>query len=448
MRKRNGTAVKVLIADDDEIVREVLERSLSESGFDVRTAQDGDEAIRLLSPEVDVALFDLRMPGKSGFECLQYLSRLNPDSKAIIITASSDVSDVVRAMKEGAFDYLVKPLRAAEVTQLVKRLAELVRLRRENDDLRQAFTGNPSGISFIGQGTAASRIRRDIAKIAELDSTVLISGESGVGKGLVARLIHAFGPREAHPFVTVSCTALPRELIESELFGHEKGSFTGAHERRAGRLEVADEGTVFLDEIGDMTLDLQPKLLHFLQERSFHRLGGTRPIDIDVRVISATHQDLRTLCLERRFREDLYFRLNVLPLYVPPLRERREDIPLLADYILGNLASRRRHPGWVLDDEALEALLRYGWPGNVRELENVLERTTAFSESSRLGRKDLPPEVRGGEGRSVSVSLAGIRLKELERIAIRQTLEMCQGNKAAAARALGISEKTIYNKLK
>ena len=449
-RGNQPTRARVLVADDDEIVRESLRNALEDAGFEIVEARDGNEAIQLLSEEVSVALFDLRMPGRGGLDCLKFASKKFPDLTSLVITGSAQLSDAISAMKSGAVDYLTKPIDAEAVVQVVERVVEMDRLKGENRQLRQALRSPLPQSVFVGESPGARKLLTNVEKVARLDSTVLLTGESGVGKGLVARLIHAGGARSDGPFVTVSCTALPRELVEAELFGHEKGAFTGALERRPGKLEIADGGTLFLDEIGDMPVDLQPKLLHFLQERTFERIGGRQQISVDVRIIAATHQDLKSLCVEKSFREDLYFRLNVLPLHIPPLRERKQDILLLAEYFLGLIAGHRNEEQARLSQRALEILQAYPWPGNVRELENVLERVTAFAESPMIDVEHLPQELRGDElSDAVSrPSLGGYTLAEIEKSAIIETLELCGGNKSRAARSLGISEKSIYNKMK
>ncbi len=442
--------VNVLVADDDPVIRRLMQRRLESAGLRVLTARDSDEAMQKVSDLIQVALLDLKMPGRGGMHCLQYIAKNHPAVESIIITASSEIADAVEAMKNGAFDYLTKPVNLDELIELVYRAASTFHLKQENRQLKAAMGYPASHIPFVGDSPSTRQIVETIRKIAHLDSSVLITGESGVGKGLVARLLHRLGPRRDHSFITVSCTSLPRDLVEAELFGHEKGAFTGAVEKRPGRVEMAQRGTLFLDEIGDMPLDLQPKLLNFLQDRSFQRIGGARTIHVEVRVIAATHQDLKKMCLEKRFREDLYFRLNVLPIHIPPLRERKEDIPELCSYLLGKLAQRRSVAPFELDPEAVESLTNYDWPGNVRELENVLERVTAFISTSRITRKDLPAEVSGCEARlgASARGLAGLPLAEVEKQAIIQTLELCKGNKSEAARRLGISEKSIYNKSK
>lgn len=452
----NGLRTTVLVADDDKSTRILLAHHLEKAGFQVLLASNGREAIEMLSDAVAVALFDLNMPEIGGIECLQYVRKKYADAESIIITASTEVAHAVQAMKSGAFDYLTKPVNVDELVALVRRTARTAQLKRENRQLRQAIGLPKSPATFIGESPTIQKILSMVEKIAPLDSTVLITGESGVGKGVLARMIHYAGPRAQAPFVTVSCTAMPRDLVEAELFGHEKGAFTGAHERRPGRVEMAEGGTLFLDEVGDMPLDLQPKLLHFLQDRAFQRIGSNSTVDVDTRVIAATHQNLEALCRDRQFREDLYFRLNVLRINIPPLRERPDDITRLADHVLARIAQRRAVDALELAPEALEALVSYHWPGNVRELENVLERTTVFATDQTITLEELPPAVRGEQGPAVPQAaggpsghkLGGMSLEDVERIAIGETLELCNGNKAEAARRLGISKKGIYNKMK
>ena len=439
-----------MIADDADIVRSTLQEVLGDAGYHLVIAEDGNQAIQRLSEEVDVALLDLDMPGPGGLDCLRHITAHWPAIETVVVTGSTEITHAVEAMKNGAFDYVTKPVNFDELLEVVSRAVGQVRIKSENRQLREAMSAPPMKVRFIGESQPAREILSRVKKVAGLDSTVLISGESDVGKGLLARLIHSGSPRRNGPFVTVSCTALPRELVEAELFGHEKGSFTGAHERRPGRVEMAENGTLFLDEIGDMPIDLQPKLLSFLQERTFLRIGGQHESSVNVGIVAATHQDLPALCREKRFREDLFFRLNVLPIDCPPLRERREDIPLLIDFLLKRIAESRGQLPVELKEEAIQALTSHDWPGNVRELENALERSTAFMESRMLGLQDLPPEVtslESADGTTLS-SLAGLSLAEIEKTALLQTLRLSKGNKARAARYLGISEKSIYDKMK
>ena len=440
----------VLVADDDPSIRKLLRYNLEREGFHVVLASDGREALARLTDDTAVALLDLRMPVMDGFECLREIRRATGDTQVIIITASHELADAVSAMKQGAFDYVTKPLDFEALVALLRQAAHTTRLSRENRQLRQAIGVAKPVTSFIGDAPEIRSLLTRAKQAARLDATVLITGESGAGKGLLARMVHYSSDRADKPFVAVNCVALPRELVESELFGHEKGAFTGAHERRLGRLEIADGGTVFLDEIGDMPLDLQPKLLTFLQENAFQRVGGNDTVSVDVRVITATHQDLPRLCRDREFREDLYFRINVLPLHLPPLRSRKEDIPALVRYILERIGERRKMPTMTLADDALRALTTYPWPGNIRELENVLERSSAFCAGQTINLDDLPAEIRSTAppDRPRETSLAGRPLADIERDAILQTLDLCGGNKAEVARRLGISEKSIYNKMK
>ena len=439
----------VLVADDDEHIRILLDYNLRKTGFKTLLARDGDEAISLLSDDILVVLLDLQMPGKSGMECLRHIKAACQDTQVIIITASSKVSDAVEALKAGAFDYLTKPLEIEAVIALLCQAVRVSQLSTENRQLRQIIGDFRPQTTFIGKSLPIQTLLAQAEKVSQLDATVLITGESGVGKGLLARFIHYSGPRADKPFVTVSCTSLPRELVETELFGHEKGAFTGAQQRRIGLIEFAGGGTVFLDEIGDMPLELQPKLLNFLQERCFHRIGGNKPINSDVRIIAATHQDLKELVKKNSFREDLYFRINVVPLNIPPLRERGEDILVLAGHFLGRIAQKRGDAPLTLADDALRILSRYDWPGNVRELENVLERATIFCSGPVISAGDLPPELQKPAVEQPLVqSLADLTLDTIEKMAIEQTLASCNGNKALAAIRLGISEKSIYNKVK
>ncbi len=441
----------VLVADDDPGTRRVLQHKLSRDGYRVLLADDGDEAIaRLDEDEVTVALLDLVMPRVGGMECLRHISAHYPDTQAIMITGRNDARDAVAALRAGALDYVTKPLDLDDLLGLVRRACRTAALSRENRQLREAISLPLPGAPYIGHSAAARQMMERLRRIAALEATVLLTGESGVGKGVVARLIHAMSRRAARPFVTVNCVALPRELVESELFGHERGAFTGAHARRLGRVEMADGGTLFLDEIGEMPLDVQPKLLNFLQERVFQRVGGNAEIGVDVRVIASTNRDLRERVRQRRFREDLYFRLNVLPLRLLPLRERTMDVLDLAGHLLARVAARRGAEPVRLSPEAGQALVRHPWPGNVRELENALERAAAFCREGIIRPEDLDLDgaaFAGAEGPGAT-SAAGRTLAEIENEAIVAALRATGGNKAAAARRLGLSEKTIYNKLR
>lgn len=442
---------KLLIADDDETVRNLLEYHAQKRGFDPVLAEDGGELMELVDDSAEVVLLDLNMPRASGFECLKFLRGKFPDLPAVILSSADEVEDAVTAMKAGALDYLTKPFDLDEVFMVLRQAMEVARLRKENRELKEAVGTSRPVAGLIGDSEVTKDLIRQIEKISSLDSTVLLRGESGAGKGLIARTIHYASQRSEKPFVTVSCPALPRELLESELFGHEKGAFTGAHQRRIGKIEMAKGGTLFLDEIGDLPLDLQPKLLNVLQDREFQRVGGTGVLAADIRVVAATNVDLEDLVERREFREDLFYRLNVIPFEVPTLRERVDDIGTLANFFLGRLAKDRAGPEIKLTKEALKILQRYDWPGNIRQLENVLERASAFCEENTIDAADLPKEVSrelGLEGEGDKINLANIPLRDLERAALVQTLKATGGNKAEAARRLEITEKSVYNKLR
>lgn len=446
---------RILVADDEETIRRLLEYNLTKWGYEPVLAADGREAISLASEELLCALVDLKMPEADGIAVLEHLKKTRPELPVIVMSAVGQVKDAVAAMKKGAFEYVTKPFALDELRALTASATRLGTALRENRELREAVSKPPPDAEFAGTSRPVQNLRELVTKIAAIDSTVLIMGETGVGKGLLARMIHRASRRHANPFVTASCPALPRELLESEMFGHEKGAFTGAHQRRIGRIEMARGGTLFLDEIGDLPLLLQPKLLTVLQDRQFQRLGGSTPLSADVRLIAATNIDLQERVQSKEFREDLYYRLAVIPILIPPLRERLEDVAVLTRQILARIATARQSPPLDVAPETMGVLQAYPWPGNVRELENILERASAFCDGETLRPKDLPPELSrmrpsspGREpGEPLPPKVGGWPLEELEKLAIRQTLELHAGNKAAAARTLGITEKTIYNKM-
>ncbi len=444
--------LRLLIADDDETVRNLLEYHSQKRGFEPVLAECGEDFMELVDDEADVALLDLNMPNGNGFDCLKFLGAKFPDLPAVILSSADEIEDAVAAMKAGAVDYLTKPFDLDEVFLVLRQAFELSRLRRENRELRQSVSESRPVTGIVGDSEVTKKMIAQIEKISGLDSTVLLRGESGVGKGLVARTIHYASGRSGQPFVTVSCPALPRELLESELFGHEKGAFTGAHQRRIGKIEMAAGGTLFLDEIGDLPLDLQPKLLNVLQDREFQRVGGTDTLPANIRVIAATNVGLEDLVERREFREDLFYRLNVIPLEIPPLRERVEDISILCEFFLARIARDRGiSSGLRLSASALKTLQRHDWPGNIRQLENALERSSAFCEDNTIQVADLPAEVSQEpdlDGESEHLNLANLPLRDIERAALVQTLRASGGNKAEAARRLGITEKSVYNKLR
>jgi DNA-binding NtrC family response regulator len=452
----NSKKPQILIADDEETIRVLLEYNLKRAGYQTFTAADGKEAIDCSHDELSCALIDLKMPAFDGLEVLKHFKKELPDVPVIIMSALGQVKDAVAAMKQGAFEYLTKPFDLDELLALTSSACKYGEALKENITLREsASPPNTSEDDFLGESHFAKNIKEIVETVAPLDSTVLITGESGVGKGLLARMIHRASRRHAKPFITTSCPTLPRELLESEMFGHERGAFTGAHQRRIGRLEMAEGGTLFLDEIGELPLLLQPKLLNVLQDKQYQRVGGASTISTDVRVIAATNADLKEKSANKEFREDLYYRLNVMSIRIPPLRDRAVDIPIIAARILQRLSEARKTETINISPEVLSLFQKYKWPGNVRELENILERASAFCKNDTITVAELPedfsisiPVTQGNpKNEPVKTSLGGMLLEDLEKIAIQETLALYKGNKAASARSLGITEKSIYNKM-
>ncbi len=439
----------ILVAEDDSRTRESLGRAMIQAGYRSLTAADGAAALAILQKEsVDVLLTDLKMPGVDGMTLLERVRAGSPETIVIILTAFATVDLAVEAMKKGAYDFLTKPIHLDKLELVLRHALETRRLAQENRELRLRLRETSGLKQLLGRSTAMQRLRESIQQVAATDATVLILGESGTGKELVAHAIHYGGRRADCPLVKVSCAALPEELLESELFGHERGAFTGARDRRTGRFELAHGGTLFLDEVGDLSPRTQAKLLRVLQEQEFERVGGTETIRVDVRLIAATNRDLEGLVAEGTFREDLYYRLNVVPIQVPPLRERVEDIPLLVAHFLRVFAERGGKPVPELTPEALALLCRHSWPGNVRELEHVVESILVFSKGGPIAVGDLPPAIRGGERGSESGDRAsGATLRDLERQAIARTLVATGGNRRRAADILGIGLKTLYRKI-
>ncbi len=440
---------RILVVDDEEVARESLAVWLKEDGYPVETAVSGQDAVaKALRHEFAICFVDLKMPGgMDGLETMRELRRLHPDAAIIIITAYATVETAIRAMKEGAQEYIVKPCNLEEISLLVERTLRVRALQRENAILRKKLRRQYRLHDIVSKNPKMHEIFRLIEQVAGLRSTVLIQGESGTGKELVARAIHFSGDRSAKPFITVSCGALTETLLESELFGHEKGSFTGATARRKGKFELAEGGTLFLDEIGDIPPKLQVDLLRVLQERSFYRVGGTEEVRVDVRIIAATNRDLRAAVEQGAFREDLYYRLNVINISIPPLRQRREDIPLLADFLLDRLAHELGREIDGLTEGALRLLMNYDWPGNVRELENALERALVTCQQRTLDQQDFAFLLR--DERRIGWSIPpNMSLQELERLAIASALERTRGNIKASAQLLGIDRSTLYEKIR
>ncbi len=437
---------RVLVADDDASSRAGLATLLRQEGFEVELASDGAEALeRLPAVAPDILLTDLRMPRLDGLELLKHARETAPDLIAVLMTAHSEVDTAVRALQEGAEDYLTKPLRIEELVVILSRALERRRLRHEAAELRARLGEKPAIAGVIGASPAMQQVLRTIERVAPSRATVLVTGESGTGKELVAQAIHDSSPRAKAPFIKLHCAALAESLLESELFGHEKGAFTGAASRRDGHFKNADGGTLFLDEIGEISPSLQVKLLRFLQERTFERVGGNETIKVDVRILAATNRDLRKEVAEGRFREDLYYRLNVVNIETPTLRARPEDVLPLARHFLARFARENDKPIGGFDASALERIQSYSWPGNVRELENVIERAVVLCDGVRVTADHLPatPMATSRSG----LRIPGSTLEELERHAILTTLEAVSGSTSRAAKVLGVSVRKIQYRL-
>jgi two-component system, NtrC family, response regulator PilR len=386
---------RILVVDDEPSMREMLRIVLRRDGYDVKLAANGTEAFAILQRErVDLLLSDIRMPDVSGVEVLRAAKKANPDLVAFMMTAFASTDTAVEAMRLGAVDYFTKPFDMDELRLKVRRHLEAFRLKQENVLLKRVLNTTHEFCNIIGRSDAMLEMFKMVETIAKTSSTVLITGESGTGKDLVARAVHYNSLRREHPFVALNCGGLPETLLESELFGHMKGAFTGADTHKKGLVEVAERGTIFLDEIGEMSQTMQVKLLRVLQDRRFRRLGGTEEVQADIRVIAATNQDLQKMVAEGRFREDLYYRINVIQVHLPPLRERREDVPLLAEHFLAKYAKAAGRSVLGISNDAQELLSAYAWPGNVRELQNVIERIAVNSGSEPIQPEDLPPEIR------------------------------------------------------
>jgi DNA-binding NtrC family response regulator len=436
---------RILIVDDEEIVRESLSSWLARDGYTVATTSDGPSAVaRVEAERWSILLVDMKMPGMDGLQVLERVRQIQPDVTVVIMTAYATVDTAVSAMKLGAYDYLVKPFEPEELSLMVEKVVHQQALVRENALLRKVLKRECRFRDLVSKN-AKMRAVFDLAKTAaRSNSTILVLGESGTGKEVLARAIHAESARVNGPFVAVSCAALTETLLESELFGHERGAFTGAVARHRGRFEAAHQGTIFLDEIGDVSPKLQLDLLRVLEDRRFTRVGGTEAIEVDVRVIAATNRDFRKLVDEGTFREDLFYRLNVIPIRIPPLRDRREDVPLLVEHLLELLAVETGRKVEAVSHDAMAALVGYEWPGNVRELKNVLERAMVVASGSTIQVRDLDiarPEPQAGS--SDLDSLEGV-----ERAHIARVLEATGGNVTQAARILHIDRVTLYNKIK
>jgi DNA-binding NtrC family response regulator len=440
-----------MIVDDDAAMRQMLDSLFREQGFAVSDASSAAEALDMASEvEFDAVLSDIKMPGKSGIELVGELRQIRPETPVVLMTAFGSIDSAVEAMRVGAFDYVTKPFEPEAVLLTIERAIERRALEEENRRLRRAVDQTSSFGDLIGESPAMREIFALIRKVAHGRSSVLITGESGTGKEVVARTLHYHGSRADKPFVPINCTAIPEGLLESELFGHVRGAFTGAHSSKRGLFEKANGGTLFLDEIGDMGLGLQGKLLRVLQDGEIRPVGGTQPTRVDVRIVAASNKDLQAAMEAETFREDLFYRLNVIPVYIPPLRERPEDVPALVDAFLRKHSDGRRRS---IAPAAVERLKECSWKGNARELENVLERALALSDSDELGVEDLPLGDAGpsqeNSGTDAALHCAArdrLSLRELEERYIDEVLGLTNGNKVQAAKILGIDRKTLYRR--
>ncbi|MCX7604350.1 MAG: sigma-54 dependent transcriptional regulator [Bryobacteraceae bacterium] len=439
------SAPSILIVDDDIVVRDSLGKWFESEGFEVSIAPGAAAALEMLAGRrFDLALVDIKMPGVDGIELQAKLREIDPSMPVIIMTGFASVETAVKALKNGAYDYITKPFDPDELVHLVNKAISHRRAEREVSRLKENLEQIFPETKLIGQSPAMKRVIELVETVAPTDATVLITGESGTGKEVVARAIHALSPRRYNPMVVIHCGALTESLLESELFGHERGAFTGAQARKKGKFEVADGGTVFLDEISDISLKVQTELLRVLQEKEIVRVGDTMPIKVDFRAIAATNKSLERLVEERLFRPDLYYRLNVFTINLPPLRERKEDIPLLANHFLEKLAKNMNRPVQRLAPETLELLMRYDWPGNVRELENSIERALLMRREGDLKPEDFPFQLHP----TGPLIATGQRLEDVERAHIERILAETHWNLSKAARILDIDRTTLYNKIR
>jgi two-component system, NtrC family, response regulator HydG len=439
----------LLIVDDDHSNLESLARIFRREQVEVITATDGKEALALLrKTRVSVVLTDLMMPSMNGLDLLRAAKTVSPETEFILMTAFGTVETAVEAMKEGAWDFVTKPFKRIQIVKAVRRALDRQTLVLENQALRAELEGSRRDRSIIGNSIAIRQTLDLVSQVAPSSATVLLTGESGTGKELVARALHRGSQREKRPFIAVNCAALPETLLEAELFGHEKGAFTGATSQRQGRFELADKGTLFLDEIGETTPQLQVKLLRALQEGEFERVGGSRSVKVDVRVVAATNADMREEVSAGRFREDLFYRLNVIHVDLPPLRDRQDDVPLLAHHFLRKYAEKNNKEIGGITKAAIDRMMTWDWPGNVRELENAIERAVVLCRGDAIDVDELPPHIRQGkaEARVLNVPI-GTPLADIEEMVIRETLAVTKGDKRLAAQLLGIATRTIYRKI-
>ncbi len=449
----------LLIVEDEPKMRRLLELNLAEEGYAVRTAPDAETALKMLTAEpVDAVLTDVKLPGMNGLEFLQAAKRVNGALPVIVMTAYGTIESAVEAMKAGASDYVLKPFSLEEIKLVIRKELDVRRLREENRSLREALGRRYEFKNIVARSAKMQEVLAAVERVAPTNATVLLGGESGVGKDLLARALHQHSRRAAGPFVKINCTAIPENLLESELFGYEKGAFTGATSSKPGKFELADQGTIFLDEIGDMPGSLQAKLLRVLQEREFERLGGTKTLKVDVRIVAATNQDLRAALEQGTFREDLYYRLNVVPISIPPLREHKEDIPYLVDHFIARFAREASKTITGITPAALKRLMDFHWPGNVRELENVIERAVVMASHEKIDVGDIYldiPSAANPVGSRAPSPMEdqtpwlppGLTLEQFEDEIIREAMRRAGGNKSQAARLLGLSRNALRYRL-
>jgi len=434
--------ISILIVDDEESVRDSLYNWFIEDGFRVECAENAKRALTILeSDQFDIILADIKMPGMDGLEMLRRIKSIKADSIVIVMTAFATVDTAVKALKDGAYDYVTKPFDPDDLTHLIRNATKQISLVEENETLKQKVTSLENVEDLIGKSEAMKSVLRQVESVAQTSSSVIITGESGTGKELVARAIHANSPRKFFPFVSVHCGALTESLLESELFGHEKGAFTGAMYNRKGRFEMADSGTIFLDEIATISTKMQVELLRVLESKTFMRVGGNKEISSDFRVVCATNKDLKSMVEKGTFREDLFYRLNVVNIQIPPLRERKDDIPLLVDYFINKYCTSMNKPPASIDTAALNRIQEFNFPGNIRELENMIERAIVVGNGRRITLKDLPLE-------KTFVSNTAESLDDFERAFILQILNKYEWNISRTARALKVDRVTLYNKIK
>ncbi len=444
----------LLFVDDETKLLRILSSYFTKKGFVVHTASTGEEArSKLRDADARIIFLDLRLPDATGIELLQEFVPRYPNKLFVIMTAYSDVESAVTAMKAGAFDYVSKPAKMDEMEIIIRRACEWLDMKQENRTLKEKISKMMQDQEMIGVSPAMKRVFRMVERAAETDATVLLEGESGTGKSRIARMIHRWSDRKDRPFVSVNCAALPEQLLESELFGYEKGAFTGAHAKRKGKFEAARNGTIFLDEIGEISLPLQAKLLQVVQEKSFMPLGSNQTVHVDVRIIAATNRDLKTMVEEGLFREDLYYRLNIIDIFIPPLRERKEDIPPLIEQFLDKQRAKYNKP-FTLPPELIDRLVEYPWPGNVRELENAVERAVVLCRDEQLSIEDFPREIRHAKPDRPTSDIAldptkslPEQLESIEKKLILDALEQTGGQIAAAARLLSISRQRLMYKM-